>query len=163
MNKRQREKLERGLTRLEALAQFLRELPRKKFNYDQWVGDDYQGKPDISCGTTACAFGWATVIEPRLFFENNPIQLDGVKHDDWSVSLKVRRDGKTVILEGLDAAAYFYGISFREASSLFMPEYLCHWEGMRPFKSPNGGAMPKTVARHIEKFVEYKRKTLTNS
>lgn len=44
------------------LAQFLLELPKKRLRMDCWVGWDWQGKPDLSCGTVACAAGWATTI-----------------------------------------------------------------------------------------------------
>jgi hypothetical protein len=48
--------------RLLRLADFLEALPRKRFDFNHWVGDNWEGKEDLSCGTTACALGWATTI-----------------------------------------------------------------------------------------------------
>src|SRR5688572_7294928 len=48
--------------RLLRLAELLEALPRKRFNFTSWVGDDWRGASDLSCGTTACALGWATTI-----------------------------------------------------------------------------------------------------
>lgn len=48
--------------RLNVLARKLDTVPEVRFNYRRWVGSDWRGKPDLSCGTTACALGWATTI-----------------------------------------------------------------------------------------------------
>lgn len=48
--------------RLLKLADKLDEVPRNRFNYGSWVGDDWGGKPNLSCGTKACALGWATTM-----------------------------------------------------------------------------------------------------
>ncbi len=48
--------------RLLKLADFLESLPRNRFCLERWVGRGWEGKPDLSCGTTACALGWATTI-----------------------------------------------------------------------------------------------------
>jgi len=48
--------------RLLKLADFLEKLPRKRFDYGNWIGDDWKGKADLSCGTTACALGWACAM-----------------------------------------------------------------------------------------------------
>lgn len=50
---------EQGRKNLEELADFLSKLPEERFDYSSWVGAGWQGKPDLSCGTTACALGWA--------------------------------------------------------------------------------------------------------
>ncbi len=44
------------------LAKFLRGLPPERFDYSSWVGDTWLKKQDLSCGTTACALGWAATI-----------------------------------------------------------------------------------------------------
>lgn len=44
------------------LASFLDTLPPERWNFRHIVGTDWQGLPDLSCGTTACAFGWASTI-----------------------------------------------------------------------------------------------------
>lgn len=53
---------EERCARLEALAAFLDTIPPDKFNYSEWVDRDWKGKPDLSCGTKACALGWATTM-----------------------------------------------------------------------------------------------------
>lgn len=48
------------------LAEFLRTDPRVReegrFDMRSWVGRDWEGDPSLSCGTAACAAGWATTI-----------------------------------------------------------------------------------------------------
>lgn len=51
-----------GNRRLLKLADKLDSLPPARFKYSSWVGDDWKGKPDLSCGTTACAIGWGTTM-----------------------------------------------------------------------------------------------------
>lgn len=48
--------------RLLKLADFLDKLPTDRFNINTFVGPDWKGKTDLSCGTTACMFGWATTM-----------------------------------------------------------------------------------------------------
>ena len=48
--------------RLLKWAEFLEQLPPKRWDYGHWVGKSWQGAPDLSCGTTACALGWACTI-----------------------------------------------------------------------------------------------------
>jgi len=48
--------------RILKLADFLESLPRKRFDFSIWVGNEWKGAPDLSCGTTACALGWATTL-----------------------------------------------------------------------------------------------------
>lgn len=67
----------RQADRLLLLATRLREIPKKRFFISAWVGLDWLKKkdPELSCGTTACAAGWATTI-PELRAEGfflNPI------------------------------------------------------------------------------------------
>ncbi len=48
--------------RLLLLADFLDKLPPERFNYAAWVGHDWKEMEDLSCGTTACALGWAATM-----------------------------------------------------------------------------------------------------
>lgn len=51
--------------RLMILAEFLYALPPGRFDLRSWAGSDdhpYMGRKDLSCGTTACALGWATTL-----------------------------------------------------------------------------------------------------
>lgn len=48
--------------RLLRLAEFLETVPKERFDLSSWVGEDWGGKQDLSCGTTACAMGWAATM-----------------------------------------------------------------------------------------------------
>lgn len=54
--------LEEGNAALIILAEKLETIPKERFNYNVWVGENWGGRVDLSCGTTACAMGWATTI-----------------------------------------------------------------------------------------------------
>jgi hypothetical protein len=54
-----------GNRRLLKLAELLESLPPERFDFSQYVGDDYSGKSAQLCGSTACALGWATTM-PNL-------------------------------------------------------------------------------------------------
>ncbi len=36
----------------------LRTVPPERFEFKNWIGADWGGAQDLSCGTTACALGW---------------------------------------------------------------------------------------------------------
>lgn len=48
--------------RLLKLADFLETVPPERLNMSSWVGRDWQGDQGLSCGTTACALGWAATM-----------------------------------------------------------------------------------------------------
>lgn len=48
--------------RILKLADFVAKIPRRRFDFNTFVGDDWGGAADLSCGTTACALGWATTM-----------------------------------------------------------------------------------------------------
>lgn len=125
-----------GNARLLKLAEFLRTVPRKRFDYRTWVGDDWKGAQDLSCGTTACALGWATTMPEfrrlglRLFkssYSNTGyVGMDGEAEDTIDPS------GAAEQIFGLDSTAVGY---------LFAPG------------RGESRATPKRVAKKIEKFV----------
>lgn len=142
-----------GLKRLEKLAAFLRKLPPKRFDYNQWVGSDWKGKPDLSCGTTACALGWAAAMPAfnRIGLKLRRIPskyADG--EDAWNVGFELNGN----ICTALEAASETFGISWDDASHLFMPNsadpYGNVWE--RSIDWENASA--KQVARKIEQYVK---------
>ena len=121
------------------LADFLKELPPERFDYESWVGRDWQGAPDLSCGTTACAAGWATTLPS---FQKLGLQL--VRSGEYS----------TVAYQGYRGAwamANLLGIAFDEACVLFYPEEYCAATGER---SPSSEASPYEVAEWIRHWVE---------
>jgi hypothetical protein len=128
--------------RLLKLADFLEALPRKRFNYDRWVGMDWQGALDLSCGTTACALGWAATM-PAFRRAGLILNRDCVGNE---VTLK--HDPGTYPAA---AAAEVFGLLEREAYFLFYPSYPSWSNGER--QSPDRNSTPKQVARHIRRFV----------
>lgn len=122
--------------RLLKLAAFLEELPRKRFDYDQWVGFSWKGNPALSCGTTACAMGWATTIPAfrRL----------GLRLSDDGYPINVRT-GETF---AVSVAADLFGVDDSDAHFLFVPA---------SFKERR--ATPKQVARKIRRFVAHGGRT----
>ena len=140
--------------RLLKLVELLEKLPRKRFDYDHWVGSDWKGKPDLSCGTTACAFGWATTIPS---FRKAGLHLQS-GYDYTDVIFKGRR--------GFWAASEFFGLSEEEAENLFSPEGSAYYMIETPFETPSSylkdapgsDATPKQVAKHIRRFLKWKEK-----
>lgn len=92
--------------RLLRLATFLDALPEERFNFRTWVGGDWKGMPDLSCGTTACALGWAATM-PDM-----GLTLDSATQ--WGI----RMNGGS---EPIDAACDAFGITESEAKKLFIP------------------------------------------
>ena len=79
-------------------------------------------KPGItpaSCGTSACALGWATVVFPRQLKLTRPELVD-----DWFTDAtgKYQSDVKFGNKDGFLAAAAFFGITEDAADDLFGPE-----------------------------------------
>lgn len=68
-----------------------------RFDWSMWVGDDWEGKADLSCGTTACAMGWATTVPslrreglhldkqgfPMMRNGEHPRVLFGLTHEEY--------------------------------------------------------------------------------
>lgn len=112
--------------RLKKLADFLKTLHHKKFNFGLIIND---------CGTVGCAWGWTPVVFP--------------KHLKWHNNFVIFKD------ENLDddfwfheKAAYFFGITTDEALGLFSPGNQYH------IGLPNlFDATPKQVAKNIETFL----------
>lgn len=125
--------------RLLAVARKLRSIRREQFYFGNWASPEWQGKPDLSCGTTACGLGWATTI-PSL----RKAGLRIVRRAGGHIPVL----GDHVPHYGTDAAAELFGITFYEAAFLFLPE-IYNDEGE---KSPARDCTPKQLARHIERF-----------
>lgn len=128
--------------RLLKLASFLDKLPRKRFNFTHWAGLDWQGKPDLSCGTTACAFGWSTTI-PAF----RRLGLRMYKHnyaDDLSVPW-IGMKGDHRYNAAPRAAKAIFGLNYDEFTFLFIPTI-----------SLPENASAKDVAKNIRRFVKHK-------
>lgn len=124
-----------GNRRLLKLAAFLRTVPTQKFNYAEFVGWDWQGAQDLSCGTQACALGWAATMP-----EFRRLGLHLKKGSGFPTT--TGRD------DPWDAAVKLFGIERFEAYELFSPSY----DYANGFDE--NYATPKYVARKIERFVK---------
>lgn len=127
--------------RLLKLAAFLEKLPRDRFDYASFVGDDWKGTQDLSCGTTACALGWAATIPE---FRRAGLTIKAIPDIDGGFYADVctkKHSG------GFKAASEIFGLSNSDSSYLFAPddEY--------PEK-----ATPKQVAKKIRNFVKERAK-----
>jgi hypothetical protein len=144
--------------RLLKLATFLDELPENRFNYRHWVDKDtWKGKPDLSCGTTACALGWATTIPE---FRNLGLRLCRDEIDIGAVEGKLLNK-RTRIRETFEnAAERIFGLEYDEAHFLFLGFFngLKTKDNILYFKGPKEVASAKEVAQHIRQFVYLKEK-----
>lgn len=130
-----------GDKRLLVLAAFLRTLKRERFNYSEWVGSDWQGASDLSCGTQACALGWATTIPAFRRLGLRLYRYEGI--GVGQVGLFETGRSKAYESDPFGAAEQVFGLSTGEALYVFAPS--------------DGGehkATPKRVATKIERFVE---------
>lgn len=151
--------------RLLLLADFLDKTTPERFDYSRWVGDDWQGKPDLSCGAKACALGWgATIPELHEAGLNLVSAYDAPSSSSWS------RHGYVSLLEPLyftnsnvvdrtgsaiQAAMKVFGLTISEAECLFIADVYLQGYG----NSPDETASAKEVANHIRDFVSYKKWT----
>jgi hypothetical protein len=126
--------------RLLKLAKFLRTVKPERFDMGTWVGGDWDGKPDLSCGTRACAMGWATTI-PEFRALGLRLGRRGTSAEGLPVFpvLKGER-GST----WATCAEKIFGLNQGEASYLFIPGW---------GDTPN---TPKAEARRIEHFANRK-------
>lgn len=135
--------------RLLMLADFLAKLPRKRFDYAEWVGDSWEGKQDLSCGTTACALGWATTMPT---FRKLGLRLfrDNVSGDGY---VGILRDDEYPEGADSDASERIFGLGFAEHLYLFTPNAHAPFYLALP-RGPGHRATPKQVAAHIRRFVK---------
>lgn len=141
--------------RLMLVVEKLRALPEERFYYGTWVGRHWGGLADLSCGTTACALGWATTV-PELATAGLCMRLGEI---GAHVSLvdETELHGASSYDHSFIAAATVFGISVAEAEYLFTPG----WDSgaiddLDLDSSPDDDATADQVAEHIEKFVKQK-------
>lgn len=138
-----------GNRRLLVLAKKLDATPRARFDFAKWVGDDWKGKQDLSCGTTACGLGLAASMPTLRKFG---LRLDRVKTGNARVGyvriFRGERAGSVWDAPNVStrAAAAVFRLDIDEVSRLFIPSD--HAGGQLPFR-----ATPKQLARHIRRFV----------
>jgi len=126
---------------LTELADFLDTLPPERFDYGHWVGSDWKGESDLSCGTTACAAGWATTLPS---FRERGLRL-GPKHHMVATKDEL----------GSAAIAQVLGIDVTDARYLFLPG-----TGLDPTDDrPSEYATASEVAAHIRRWVARQEET----
>ena len=141
-----------GNRRLLKLADLLDALPDERFQFHHWVDEDtYKGKPDLSCGTTACALGWATTIPAfrklglRLRSNGPGVSPSPCMVGD-AIGYSRNRYGTTV--DHVDRAAdRVFHLSVDGVKKLFLPDHYGEWNGL-PEK-----ATRKEVADNIRAYV----------
>lgn len=131
--------------RLLKLADFLDQLPRRKFDFSSIIRKvDEKHK----CAAVACAIGWLPAVFPRL-----------TKWRGLGMSFHAAHGGVCLTGENqgsFEAAESLFGITEAEAGALFAPHMGRPWMP-RSFCFPlTDYATPKAVARSIRKFVEWK-------
>jgi hypothetical protein len=130
--------------RLLKLADFLDKLPPERFDIYDWVGSDFRGDVDLSCGTTACAIGWATTIpEFRQLGLSLNIQANCYSHR--IIATPVLDLGGGITLHGFDAAGHLFDITREDAYYLFDTGQV---------DSLPRDATPADVANRIREFVK---------
>lgn len=116
--------------RLLKLADFILTVPKEQFNMEYW-GKDVNFK---SCGTAACACGWATVLFKRC--KDAP----HLEEDKYSYSnIDFVYNGKI----GFNAAAEFFDITHEASEYLFYPS---RYKAKHPTR--------RMVSQRIKKFVK---------
>ena len=152
-----------GNARLLRLADFLMtSVPGIRFDYGSWVGSDWKGKPDLSCGTTACALGWGTTMPElrelglRLFKRSAqqhsvnssfPLMFVGQRYRE---AIGAYDPGVAIDMwnEACLACAEIFAVDEDETMLLFSPAD-CDEESYKP--GPQ--AHPADVAKHIRMVV----------
>ena len=140
-----------GNRRLLKLADFLDALPDERFSFRHFVDDDvWKGKTDLSCGTTACAIGWATtmpmfrklglrMLKPDRYRSATP----GIVGDDCFFTY----DGGYEVGACDRACERLFGLSAKETEQLFIPDYYGERGGL------SERATRKEVSDNIRAFV----------
>jgi hypothetical protein len=140
----------------------LQKLPNEQFDYFTFVGEDWKGKADLSCNTTACAGGWASTMRPLRRMGLRLVK----RYYDGAGSMAIVPTAQNCLTQAdidnrkldssFNALAYIFDINMGEARYLFSPNSSLDGTGL-PI-SPKGRATPRQVAAHIRQFVQYKKK-----
>lgn len=142
--------IKEGNARLLRLAEFLDTLPPERWNYEVWVDTErWEGKPDLSCGTQACALGWACAMPE---FQELGVRLLKTTNSWGDEVARFLVDGYEDA-GPLAAAKRLFGLNSAEVDRLFIdtPSHLLDEDGNRPDDLEE--VTPKHVAAEIRAFV----------
>lgn len=134
--------------KLLTLAAFLKTVPPERWDYSNWVNSDWQGKLDLSCGTKACALGWAATI-PAFAAAGLTLRIvSRANRHGYLGTVDFTIDSHTY--NGTDAAAKFFGIPYWAADRIFSrPAWLDAWNR----DDPSNNVTAVEVAEYIEQYV----------
>lgn len=128
--------------RMQKLIDFLRELPREKFNYNQWIEfKDYQSYHP--CKTVCSATGWLPKIDPRNWIvrKNYEYSPFGVPVFKWDIGSGVYSN-----------LSKYFGISYDDVLRLFVyaGKTMDYWENRNGLNK----ITPKKIARVLQNFLD---------
>lgn len=123
------------------VAALLETLPRNRFNYSVWVGKDWKGATDLSCGTKACALGWATTI-PEFHAQGLRLGTFDPEAGDSNHGLSQNTERACKVL---------FGVGAWDDEGPFQPQQGLDEENQAEY---GDDASPKQVAQRIREFVE---------
>ncbi len=144
--------------RLLRLAAELDKLPPERFDFNTWVGLDWNGKQETLCGTTACGLGLAASMP---YFRRLGLHL--TKHhtsDDYSSreytskyipALRAALPHEAMIDVVYEATAKVFGLSPEETRFLFTPG--TKWSEEESNYHLDENATAGMLAEHIREFV----------
>ena len=98
----------------------LKSVKPERFDLGNWAGSNlipWQGRDDLSCGTIACAIGWATTI-PEFRAAGFCLK----KHSWLENQAEIHYQHNGEDLKEFDAVAAFLDIDNRDAEYLFHPD-----------------------------------------
>ena len=128
------------------VAKKLETLPANRFDFEVWVGPDWKGHADLSCGASACALGWATTIPEiaalGLVLRSNEDTVHGFVDLE---SNKPPTEDYEYSRRSINAAGAVFEISYEAAQYLFIPG---SWDN-----GLEDSAEATEVAAHIRAFV----------
>jgi hypothetical protein len=146
--------------RLLKLADYGDTIKPARFNFSQFAGSDWKGKPDLSCGTAACLFGHSSTIPSFRRLGLHMYRIYGSSHP-W-VGLK---GGPTGYAGTVEAGRKIFDLSIEEFEFLFIPSdhlsddsslSLYGQEDKFGFTSLHSSSTAKQVSAQIRRFVEWK-------
>lgn len=127
------------LERRQKLIDFLRELPREKFDFSIVYDIRIKG-----CGCAGCAMGWTPVLFPDL------VEYTDAGWGTFSVRIK-DRDNYSASFGYANVAAFLFGMDGEEAECLFAPDTLTQPAYVKGHLC-DIWAKPKEVAARLEAF-----------
>lgn len=136
------------IKRLLRLAKRLDRVKPERFNINKWVGDSWEGKQDLSCGTSACALGWATTIPEfskaglKLYRPNGALQAFVAFSGKGGIKQPYAHS------QALTNAAAFFGLDDETAREIFWPD---------SYPMDSFAVTPRVVARRIRAIVRAHR------